>query len=1200
MKHANELGNPLDVRGFPAIPALLLMTALSGVAPCPAEDAAAEKNVAPAAGYEQIVDRLRSVVRAEVTQKDLPACSISLVDGDRTVWAEGFGFHDAKQSVPATAQTVYRVGSVSKLMTDVALMQLVEAGRIDLDAPVKQYLPSFTPQNDTDLPITLRQLTSHRSGLVRESPVGHYFDPTEPTLAATVESLNRTKLVYDPQSKTKYSNAGIAVVGAVIEELLDTPYSERIATSVLRPLAMHDSGFVLTPELEAKTATGWMWTYDGRRFEAPTFAIGTAPAGNLYSSVLDLSQFLISVLNDGAGQDGPILKPATLELMTSPQLDADGSPQRFGIGFHIEDLDGHKKIGHGGAVYGFSTQLEALPEKKLGVAAAAALDGSNGVVGRIADYALRLLLAKQAGEPLPRYRTTGPVPSERAQELIGTYQEGDRLTKIAELNGRLLMQRGSYRYELRADSDDGSIVTDDPIGFGTTVRLENSDHLVVGDSTFERVPDQPPEPLPERWKGLIGEYGWDHNTLYILEDRGRLVALIEWFYYYPLEELSENVFAFPDYGLYHGEKLHFRRDGAGRAIEVNAAEVVFVRREVGTKDGETFKITPVKPIDDLRERALAASPPPETGDYRDPDLVELTSLDPTIKLDVRYATTNNFTGAVFYRQPRAFMQRPAAEAVVRVHQRLKNRGLGLLIHDAYRPWFVTKMFWDATPADLKDFVANPANGSRHNRGCAVDLALYDLATGEPIPMVAGYDEFSPRSFPLYPGGTARQRWYRRLLRQTMEAEGFTIYEYEWWHFDYKDWKQYRIGNATFEEILAARSDDRSAAVGNPTTFEIERSVMHSGYDGKQCWVHARAGAIPPADARDQPQVVLTTQRLDISGSDVFYGLHFSTTDNRGGDWTALSKIDSFARRKIDAQTEMTVCDYTPQWHAATGTLLGTGHTVWYRDNRVMKVRPRATAYAVFDSSANAWSPWKELDMPDKPRFNNCGAGSVQRFDLPNGDVLLPVYFKSPEQKQYSVTVCRCRFDGTELTYVEHGTELTVNVQRGLVEPSLTKFGDRFYLTLRNDEHGYVATSTDGLHYDDLKRWTFDDGTVLGNYNTQQHWVTHSDGLFLVYTRKGADNDHVFRHRAPLFIAQVDPEAVHVIRETEQVLVPQRGARLGNFGVVDVSPKETWVTVTEWMQTWGPDYVLPVDNPHGADNSIHVAKLKWASPNRLVK
>jgi D-alanyl-D-alanine dipeptidase len=190
------------------------------------------------------------------------------------------------------------------------------------------------------------------------------------------------------------------------------------------------------------------------------------------------------------------------------------------------------------------------------------------------------------------------------------------------------------------------------------------------------------------------------------------------------------------------------------------------------------------------------------GEFRASELVELTSLDPTIRLDIRYATTDNFMGAVFYQQPRAFMQKPAAEAVVRASRRLKEHGYGLLVHDAYRPWYVTKMFWDATPEELKHFVADPSAGSRHNRGCAVDLTLYDLATGQPVQMVAGYDEFSPRAYPAYPGGTDRQRWHRRLLRRTMESEGFTIYEYEWWHFDHKDWRSYRIENATFEEVAA--------------------------------------------------------------------------------------------------------------------------------------------------------------------------------------------------------------------------------------------------------------------------------------------------------------------------------------------------------------------------------------------------------------
>lgn len=752
---------------------------------------------------QEVVEKLKSAVQYEVEQKHLPAFSISIVEGNDVIWADGFGFQDAEKEIPATASTVYRVGSISKLLTDISVMKLVESGDLDMDEPVTTYLPDFKPNNTTGKPITLRQLMTHRSGLVRESPVGNYFDPSQPTLAATVASLNGTPIIYEPETRTKYSNAAIAVVGAILEKKLSGRHADLVKQEIFDPLEMNDSSFELTPEIEKKLATAYMWTYDDRRFEAPKFLLGTGPAGNLYSSVVDLSKFVSFIFNDGKAGSRQVIKPETLKMMTSAQKDAHGNPQDFGIGFHVGNLDGNKTIGHGGAVYGFSTQLEALPDRKLGVVAASALDGSNGVAKRLSNYALRLMIAHQDQQPLPEYLRTGSIPVKRARELAGHYQEtdGNHFARITELNGKSYLQAGTFRYQLRAGTKDGTIMTDDPIGFGVKLMHPDASTLLVGDKKFERTGHRPPADIPDHWKGLIGEYGWDHNTLYILEDGGQLFALIEWFYYYPLTEVNENEFKFPDFGMYHGEGLTFTRDSNGFASHVVAAEVKFARREVGTKDGETFKITPVKPIDDLRESALAASPPPEPGDYRQANLVDVTKLDRTIKLDIRYATTNNFTGAVFYKQPKAFMQRPAAEAVVRANARLKKRGLGLLIHDAYRPWHVTKMFWDATPSEMKDFVANPANGSRHNRGCAVDITLYDLKTGKPIQMVAGYDEFSPRSFPMYPGGTSRQRWYRTLLRETMESEDFSVYEFEWWHFDYQDWKKYRIGNVTFEEIL---------------------------------------------------------------------------------------------------------------------------------------------------------------------------------------------------------------------------------------------------------------------------------------------------------------------------------------------------------------------------------------------------------------
>ena len=195
-------------------------------------------------------------------------------------------------------------------------------------------------------------------------------------------------------------------------------------------------------------------------------------------------------------------------------------------------------------------------------------------------------------------------------------------------------------------------------------------------------------------------------------------------------------------------------------------------------------------------------PPKESGNFRNSDLVEIATLDPTMRLDIRYATTNNFLHRPVYSQAKAYLQRPAAEAVLRAHRALKPKGYGLLIFDGYRPWSVTKIFWDsASEAERKiEFVANPKKGSRHNRGCAVDLSLYDLKTGQEVKMPSGYDEFSERAYPTYQGGTAESRALRDLLRSVMEAEGFTVYPAEWWHYDYKDWKEYRILDVPFEKL----------------------------------------------------------------------------------------------------------------------------------------------------------------------------------------------------------------------------------------------------------------------------------------------------------------------------------------------------------------------------------------------------------------
>jgi D-alanyl-D-alanine dipeptidase len=219
-----------------------------------------------------------------------------------------------------------------------------------------------------------------------------------------------------------------------------------------------------------------------------------------------------------------------------------------------------------------------------------------------------------------------------------------------------------------------------------------------------------------------------------------------------------------------------------------------------TPTPQVFHIQSVRPVDELQRLAALEHPPKETGSFLPFDLIDLTGLDPRIQLDIRYATANNFLGTPLYREARAVLQRSAAEALERAHRRLQQQGYGVLIHDGYRPWSVTWIFWQATPPDKHNFVANPATGSRHNRGCAVDLTLYDLKTGRPVVMPSGYDEMTERASPNYQGGTADQRRLRDLLRAAMEAEGFTVDSNEWWHFDYKDWRRYQIGNVGLDAV----------------------------------------------------------------------------------------------------------------------------------------------------------------------------------------------------------------------------------------------------------------------------------------------------------------------------------------------------------------------------------------------------------------
>ena len=368
---------------------------------------------------------------------------------------------------------------------------------------------------------------------------------------------------------------------------------------------------------------------------------------------------------------------------------------------------------------------------------------------------------------------------------------------------------------------------------------------------------------------------------------------------------------------------------------------------------------------------------------------------------------------------------------------------------------------------------------------------------------------------------------------------------------------------------------------------IENSTVLTSA-GPYHWSQSRPAVLP--DGR----VIVTTQEIEKRGSHGYRDIYLTQTTDGAKNWSAPKRIEALSRKRFPDGIERVMGDICPQWHAKSGRLLVTGKCFGFlpkaNDNKAKDDRSQERmAYAVYDPKTNQWSGMKIMAMPEKDHAGHSiiepNAGCHQRVDLPTGEVLLPVRYRAdPKSRVYTTIVARCTFDGESLTYVEHGSEHTISIPRGLYEPSICAFKSRYFLTMRGEQNGHVACSDDGLNFTPTVEWKFDDGQPLLSTNTQQHWITHGDGLYLIYTRKGANNDHVFRNRAPIFIARVDPDQLHLLRATEQVRMPETGVDLGGgFAPVDVNPHETWVISSEMA--------FPKER-EDEPNRVLLAKILW--------
>lgn len=400
----------------------------------------------------------------------------------------------------------------------------------------------------------------------------------------------------------------------------------------------------------------------------------------------------------------------------------------------------------------------------------------------------------------------------------------------------------------------------------------------------------------------------------------------------------------------------------------------------------------------------------------------------------------------------------------------------------------------------------------------------------------------------------------------------------------------KISRRRFLEVASlalAGHSTRAQAAEAPLIASIEKVVLPAPEVPGGTWFHPRACMVGK-------KAFMTLQ--PIKGSDYFGPVHWTTSDDLGKTWSEFQSAPPLGW-EAEGEGNEAVCDVTPSFHAATGGVLALGQNVFYSNaHQGFKgdQPPRWPVYAVWKDGV--WGPRQKL-VWDDPRgsqiySNNCG----QRVMMPNGEVMMNFTF-GVKDKPRAVCGVRCSFDGKQLLVQETGPELTNPVGRGLLEPSLTHFQNRFYLTIRaEDNHGYVAVSDDGLHYEPKQAWTWDDGTPLTMSTTQQHWLTHSDGLFLVYTRKDPSNLKVMRWRAPLWVAQVDVKTLRLIRATERVVLPLAGdgvnagdlvPMMGNFGINNASATESWVTDGSWCPK------------AGNRGELQLARIQWSLPNRLA-
>jgi CubicO group peptidase (beta-lactamase class C family) len=315
---------------------------------------------------------LGAQLEAERQEKDIPGLAVAVVREQEVIWSRGLGLANLKDGRPMQADTIFRVGSITKVFTATMMMQLRDAGRLQLDDPVERHIPGFTIRSPFpgSRPVTLRQLASHTSGLPVEAPLDHFRTMVFPSGAEMAMSLKDAELGFMPGTQFRYSNAGFAVLGHALERAAATPYAEYVSACILRPLGMADSGFDAGPDVERRMAT----LYRARRGDRRQVEMfhpeigGLVPSGHLYSTVNDMARFIALQFSTGTAEANGVLDAGSLQETRAPNYVAPDWSGGIGLGWHLSRLGSHTAVNKSGVTFGSTTDAAFIPALKLGIA----------------------------------------------------------------------------------------------------------------------------------------------------------------------------------------------------------------------------------------------------------------------------------------------------------------------------------------------------------------------------------------------------------------------------------------------------------------------------------------------------------------------------------------------------------------------------------------------------------------------------------------------------------------------------------------------------------------------------------------------------------------------------------------------------------------------------------------------------------------